>query len=355
MHLDERGRPRSGRPARGPAVQVTRVEEKPYRRQPYAPFITSTLQQEAARKLRFSSQQTMRVAQRLYENGYITYMRTDSVNLSETAITAARQQIRELYGDRFVPPQPRRYTGKVKNAQEAHEAIRPAGDTFRTPGEVAKELSGRRVQALRADLAAHDRLADDRRGRQLDVGAHPGDVDRPARSADFGATGKTITDPGFLRAYVESSDDEDAEAEDAERRLPTLAKGQPLTADALRAAGPHHPAAGPLHRGVPGQGAGGAGHRPAVDVRVDHADHPGPRVRLQARPGAGPVVPRRSPWSRCWSSTSRGWSTTASPRAMEDELDEIAGGDAAAVDFLRAFYFGGDDGAARARWPRPAA
>src|SRR5204862_7474850 len=102
---------------------------------------TSTLQQEAARKLRFSSQQTMRTAQRLYENGYITYMRTDSVNLSEAAIAAARTQIRELYGDASVPPQPRRYTGQVKNAQEAHEAIRPAGEVFRTPGDVANELN----------------------------------------------------------------------------------------------------------------------------------------------------------------------------------------------------------------------
>src|SRR6185369_5281403 len=101
----------------------------------------STLQQEAARKLRLSSANTMRVAQRLYENGYITYMRTDSVNLSESAIAAARQQIRDLYGAGAVPAQPRRYTGKVKNAQEAHEAIRPAGDTFRTPGDVSKELS----------------------------------------------------------------------------------------------------------------------------------------------------------------------------------------------------------------------
>ena len=107
----------------------------------------------------------MRIAQRLYENGYITYMRTDSVNLSESAITAARTQIRELYGPGAVPPEPRRYTSKVKNAQEAHEAIRPAGDTFRTPGEVAKRAVRRRVQALRADLAPDRRVADDRRGR----------------------------------------------------------------------------------------------------------------------------------------------------------------------------------------------
>src|SRR5690606_6996574 len=125
----------------GRPFEVTRVEEKPYRRRPYPPFVTSTLQQEAARKLRYSAAQTMRTAQRLYENGYITYMRTDSVNLSETAVAAARTQIADLFGDRFVPPQPRTYTSKVKNAQEAHEAIRPAGETFRTPGDVANELS----------------------------------------------------------------------------------------------------------------------------------------------------------------------------------------------------------------------
>ncbi|MFS8500121.1 MAG: type I DNA topoisomerase, partial [Micromonosporaceae bacterium] len=133
VHLDGDG-------ARGLAARlenqpftVTRVETRPYRRRPYPPFITSTLQQEASRKLRMSSAVTMRVAQRLYENGYITYMRTDSVALSETAIAAARAQIAQLYGERFVPPQPRHYRSKVKNAQEAHEAIRPAGDTFRTP------------------------------------------------------------------------------------------------------------------------------------------------------------------------------------------------------------------------------
>ncbi|HZO67366.1 MAG TPA: type I DNA topoisomerase, partial [Kribbellaceae bacterium] len=142
VHLDANGARGLAARLDGRPFTVTRVEEKPYRRKPYAPFITSTLQQEAARKLRFSSQQTMRTAQRLYENGYITYMRTDSVNLSETAIAAARTQIADLYGANNVPPQPRRYTGKVKNAQEAHEAIRPAGDAFRTPGDVAKELSG---------------------------------------------------------------------------------------------------------------------------------------------------------------------------------------------------------------------
>ncbi|MBV8297747.1 MAG: type I DNA topoisomerase, partial [Acidimicrobiia bacterium] len=117
---------------RGSDFTVRGVDEKPYRRSPYAPFMTSTLQQEAGRKLRYGSQRTMSIAQRLYENGYITYMRTDSTTLSETALTAARDQVRQLYGPDYVPDKPRHYDKKVKNAQEAHEAIRPAGDRFRT-------------------------------------------------------------------------------------------------------------------------------------------------------------------------------------------------------------------------------
>lgn len=125
----------------GADVTVASVEERPYTRRPYAPFMTSTLQQEAGRKLRFTAQRTMQTAQRLYERGYITYMRTDSTNLSETALRAARTQARELYGPEYVPDAPRTYAKKVKNAQEAHEAIRPSGDVFRTPGQVAGELS----------------------------------------------------------------------------------------------------------------------------------------------------------------------------------------------------------------------
>src|SRR3954471_2868766 len=123
------------------AFHVGRVERKPYSRRPSAPFMTSTLQQEASRKLRYTAQTTMRVAQRLYENGYITYMRTDSTTLSESALTAARRQAAQLYGDDHIPAAPRRFERKVKNAQEAHEAIRPAGDTFRTPQQLQRELS----------------------------------------------------------------------------------------------------------------------------------------------------------------------------------------------------------------------
>ncbi|MDQ6910759.1 MAG: type I DNA topoisomerase, partial [Actinomycetota bacterium] len=191
---------------------VRTVDEKPYRRTPYPPFMTSTLQQEAGRKLRLSSQRAMSVAQRLYEQGYITYMRTDSTSLSETAEKAARQQARELYGPDYVPDQPRRYQRKVKNAQEAHEAIRPAGDTFRTPDQVAREL-GRDELAL-YELVWKRTIASqmaDVRGRSVQV--RLGATSSGGEGAEFAATGKVIEFPGFLRAYVEGSDDPDGELE----------------------------------------------------------------------------------------------------------------------------------------------
>ena len=155
--------------------EIRSVESKPYRRQPYAPFRTTTLQQEASRKLGYGASRTMSIAQRLYENGFITYMRTDSTTLSDTAVDAAREQARELYGAEYVPDQPRTYASKVKNAQEAHEAIRPAGENFRTPAQTG--LHRRRVPALRADLDAHRRLADEgRRGPQRH---HPARRARP--------------------------------------------------------------------------------------------------------------------------------------------------------------------------------
>jgi DNA topoisomerase-1 len=212
----------------GKTFDVRSVEEKPFRRSPYAPFMTSTLQQEAGRKLRFTSQRTMQVAQRLYENGYITYMRTDSTNLSETALTAARQQARELYGDAYVPDKPRVYVKKVKNAQEAHEAIRPAGDTFRTPDDVARELSGDELRLY--DLVWKRTVASqmaDATGQSLQVRLG---TRTDAEDAEFGASGKAITFPGFMRAYVEGADDPEAELEDREVRLPALAQGDRLPA-----------------------------------------------------------------------------------------------------------------------------
>ncbi|GGM05277.1 type I DNA topoisomerase [Nakamurella endophytica] len=216
----------------GPA-RVTSVEDKPYTRRPYAPFMTSTLQQEAGRKLGFTSERTMRTAQRLYESGYITYMRTDSTTLSQTALDAARSQARELYGPEYVPDAPRQYTRKVKNAQEAHEAIRPAGDHFRTPGQVAGSLGSDEFRLY--ELIWQRTIASqmvDARGRTLTVRieARTGaGAAQPDVACLFGASGRTITFPGFLRAYVETVDAEaGGEADDAESRLPDLRVDQRL-------------------------------------------------------------------------------------------------------------------------------
>jgi DNA topoisomerase-1 len=209
---------------------VGSVERKPYRRSPYAPFRTTTLQQEASRKLGFSAKYAMQVAQRLYENGHITYMRTDSVTLSKTAITAARAQARELYGAEYVPDAPRVYTSKVKSAQEAHEAIWPSGDSFRTPARTGLsgdefrlyELVWKRTVASQMKDATGESVSVRVTGRSS-----------AGEQADFGASGKVIGFYGFLKAYVEGSDDPDAELDDNQRRLPPLAESDPLTAVSL--------------------------------------------------------------------------------------------------------------------------
>ncbi|MFI1994605.1 type I DNA topoisomerase [Actinoplanes sp. NPDC020271] len=322
----------------GRPFTVTRVEEKPYRRRPYAPFITSTLQQEAARKLRTSSAQTMRTAQSLYEKGYITYMRTDSVNLSETAIAAARRQIAELYGANNVPPQPRRYTTKAKNAQEAHEAIRPAGDNFRTPGEVAKELSSDEFRLY--ELIWRRTIASqmtDAVGNSVSVRIRA--VSTSNEEADFSASGKTITDPGFLRAYVESSDDENAEAEDAERRLPNLVKDQPLTADELNAVGHHtSPPAryteASLVKALEELGIGRPSTYSSIMQTIQDRGYVEKRGQAMIPSFLAFAVigllERHYPRLVDYNFTA----------AMEGQLDDIASGDHTAVDFLTSFYFG---------------
>jgi DNA topoisomerase I len=196
---------------------VVALEEKPVTRKPAPPFTTSTMQQESNRKLRLSARDTMRTAQKLYEQGYITYMRTDSVNLSAEAIGAARSCVEQMYGLEYLSPQPRQYTTKSKGAQEAHEAIRPAGSTFVTPKQTG--LSDR-------ELALYDmiwkrtvacQMAD---ARQTQV-----TVDIQVENAGFRSSGKRIDFPGYLRAYVEGSDDPDAAIEDQEIILPNLKKG----------------------------------------------------------------------------------------------------------------------------------
>jgi DNA topoisomerase I len=215
------------------SFSVSSVERKPYRRSPYAPFRTTTLQQEASRKLGFSSKYAMSVAQRLYENGHITYMRTDSITLSQTAITAARAQARELYGADYVPDAPRVYTSKVKSAQEAHEAIRPAGDRFRTPAQTGLSGDEFRLYELVWKRTVASQMKD---ATGESVSVRVAGRSSAGENAEFGASGKVISFYGFLKAYVEGSDDPDAELDDRERRLPPLAEGEPLTAERLAAA-----------------------------------------------------------------------------------------------------------------------
>jgi len=215
---------------------VRSVEEKPYTRRPAPPFTTSTLQQEASRKLRFSAQHTMRVAQRLYENGYITYMRTDSTTLSESALTAARDQARELYGAEYVPSAPRRYEKRVKNAQEAHEAVRPAGDRFRAPSAVAGELT--REEHSLYELIWMRTVASqmaDARGQTASI--RIGATSATGEAVEFAASGTVITFRGFLAAYEEGRDDENGNGAAAERRLPHLQEGDELELKELEALG----------------------------------------------------------------------------------------------------------------------
>ncbi|MCP3769671.1 MULTISPECIES: type I DNA topoisomerase [unclassified Streptomyces] len=213
---------------------VRSVESKPYRRSPYAPFRTTTLQQEASRKLGFGAKATMQVAQKLYENGYITYMRTDSTTLSGTAIAAARAQVTQLYGADYLPPQPRTYAGKVKNAQEAHEAIRPSGDRFRTPAETGLTGDQFRLYELIWKRTVASQMKD-ATGNSVTVKI--GGTAADGRDVEFTASGKTITFHGFLKAYVEGADDPNAELDDRERRLPQVSEGDALTAEEITADG----------------------------------------------------------------------------------------------------------------------
>jgi DNA topoisomerase-1 len=212
----------------GRPFTVRSLTERPFRRSPAAPFMTSTLQQEAGRKLRFSSQRAMQVAQRLYEQGYITYMRTDSTTLSDEALTAARAQARQMYGDAYVPDAPRRYERRVKNAQEAHEAIRPAGDTFRTPERVGAELSGDELALYRLvwERTVASQMTDATgTSAQLRLVSEVPEGIAAGQEAEFSASGRVIAFAGFLRAYVEGEDDPEAELADRQVILPPLSEG----------------------------------------------------------------------------------------------------------------------------------
>ena len=323
----------------GRPFTVEKVDEKPYTRRPAAPFRTSTLQQEASRKLRFSSQTTMRLAQRLYENGHITYMRTDSVTLSDTALQAARAHAARVYGPETVPAEPRRYERAVANAQEAHEAIRPAGDVFRTPDELRGELS--RDELSLYDLIFKRTVASqmkDASGQTVSIDL--GGTATDGRAATFRASGTVITFPGFLKAY-ESGRDEPAE-EDEERRLPALTVGQTLQASALEPQGhetspPARYTEASLVKALEERGIG----RPSTYASI-----------------MGTILDRGYVYKKGTAlvPTFVAFSVTQLlekhfdqlvdydfTARLEDDLDRIAAGDEERVAWLKRFYFGDGD------------
>ncbi len=333
--------------APGVDITVTSLESKPYTRKPAAPFTTSTLQQEAARKLRFSARQTMSVAQSLYENGYITYMRTDSPSLSQQAINAARAQATTLYGADTIPEKPRLYTGKGKNAQEAHEAVRPAGEVFKTPSELSGVLRGNdfRLYELIWKRTVASQMADAKGSTaSVTISAGPVTVDElgGATTAEFSASGTVITFRGFLHAYEEGRDEErNATAEPSEAKLPPLKEGQTLAAVEIDAAGhdttpPPRYTEASLVKALDELGIG----RPSTYASI-----------ISTIIDRGYVTPRGQALVPSWTAFSVvrlledffadlvDYDFTA---ALEADLDKIADGEEDRVDWLNGFYFGSE-------------
>ncbi|WP_110241078.1 type I DNA topoisomerase [Nocardioides gilvus] len=234
VHLDRKGAEALADGLYDTTYTVRSVESKPYKRSPYAPFRTTTLQQEAGRKLGMSAQVAMSVAQRLYENGFITYMRTDSTTISASAVESAREQVRELYGAEYVPDSPRVYASKVKNAQEAHEAIRPAGDTFQTPAQTGLKGDQFRLYELIWMRTIASQMKD---AVGQSVSVRLGGAASDGRDVVFGASGRVITFHGFLKAYVEGLDDSSKQRDDQETRLPELVEGASVSSASISANG----------------------------------------------------------------------------------------------------------------------
>lgn len=313
--------------------RVTELDEKDSTRAPYAPFTTSTLQQEANRKLGMGAKETMRVAQSLYENGYITYMRTDSVNLSEEAVQAARRRVRELYGEQYLSPQPRRYATKTKNAQEAHEAIRPAGDQMRPvdslplAGEerrlydliwkrtVATQMANARLKFTTATIAVEDAL--------------------------FRASGRTVLFAGFFRAYVEGSDDPDAALEDQNAPLPELTIDEVVDCRELEAMGhetkpPARYTEATLVKALEAEGIG----RPSTYASIiDTIQQRGYvfKQRKELVPTFTAFAVTQLLEDHFTDLVDLNFTAT-----MEQKLDDIANGEANYLAYLRQFYLGED-------------
>jgi DNA topoisomerase-1 len=323
---------------KGTPLTVKSMEESPRTERPKAPFTTSTLQQDAGSRLGWGAQITMRIAQRLYENGYITYMRTDSINLSEQAIKAARAAASALYGKDHVYETARVYQGKSKNAQEAHEAIRPAGDVFKTPGELAPELS-------RDEFALYDLIWKRTVASQMaDAKKMQMRVDFDAKTADgketiFRANGSVITFAGFLAAYDDVATDENKDEESEDRRLPAMSIGQAVKVDEYSCEGhdtkpPARYTEPTLVKKLEELGIG----RPSTFASI-----------IQTIQDRGYVYKR----GRALVPTFLAFSVTGLlethftklvdydfTASMEEDLDKIASGEAGRVDWLRDFYYG---------------
>ncbi len=342
-HLDEASATSLASALEAASFAVRSVETKPYTRRPAAPFTTSTLQQEAARKLRFSSRSTMQVAQRLYENGFITYMRTDSVALSDQAVRAARTQAQELYGADFVPDKPRHYASKSKNAQEAHEAIRPAGDSFRTPSAVKNDLSSDeyRLYELIWKRTVASQMADAKGSTaSIKLGATASD----GRDAEFSASGTVITFRGFLAAYEEGTDVTRGEEKDSkgEKRLPQMAEGDSLTGSEITALShdttpPPRYTEASLVKVLDELGIGRPStYAATISTIMD---------RGYVNNKGGSLVPSWTAFSvvRLLEEHFSKYVDYEFTAAMEEDLDRIARGEEARADWLHDFYFGGGD------------
>ncbi|WP_199533229.1 type I DNA topoisomerase [Renibacterium salmoninarum] len=323
---------------------VRSVENKPYTRRPASPFTTSTLQQEAARKLWFSARVTMRVAQSLYENGYITYMRTDSTALSSQAVNAARRQAAELYDPSFVPDAPRVYAGKAKNAQEAHEAIRPAGDSFRIPAQVAKALSSDefKLYELIWKRTVASQMAD---AKGSTASVRLGAVATGGQNAEFSASGTVITFQGFLAAYEEGRDEgrnkDDADSDGG--RLPNLAAQDALTATEIEPLG-HETSPPPryteasLVKTLEERGIGRPStYAATISTIMD-------RGYVSQRGSA--LVPSWVAFSvvRLLEQYFQNYVDYDFTAGMEEDLDRISRGEETGPHWLKLFYFGDEDG-----------
>ncbi|MDK8482486.1 type I DNA topoisomerase [Corynebacterium sp. MSK105] len=322
----------------GAGMEVAGVEHKPYTRKPYAPFMTSTLQQEAGRRLHFTSERTMRIAQRLYENGHITYMRTDSTSLSKQGLSAARNSATSIYGAEYVSDSPRVYDRKVKNSQEAHEAIRPAGESFATPGQLSGQLDAEEFKLY--DLIWKRTVASqmaDAKGTSMKVTvAGNATTDNGSYDVEFSATGRTITFPGFLKAY--GADDAKGDKK-GETRLPHLEEGRALTAKEVSAEGhstnpPARYTEASLVKKMEDLGIG----RPSTYASI-----------IKTIQDRGYVVSRGNALVPSWVAFAVvglleenftelvDYDFTSS---MEDELDQIATGIEDGTAWLNGFYFG---------------